>query len=148
MTLAFGFLKQFTLVSSLIGKKAVERERERLGWKADVSLPHRYSRLSENRAASVRADTNKENIPSSGGSSSGSVGEDTGSSLDSQGGPGGRTERTPKPRRSKHSPTLVQLTDNQDAHAVSHHTSSPHLFSSVLFVTVLAVSLLLFAHSY
>ncbi|KAM8773372.1 protein FAM13A [Acanthopagrus schlegelii] len=71
------------------------------------------------RAASVRADTNKENIPSSGGSSSGSVGEDTGSSLDSQGGPGGRTERTPKPRRSKHSPTLVQLTDNQDAHALN-----------------------------
>ncbi|XP_030264617.1 protein FAM13A isoform X3 [Sparus aurata] len=75
-----------------------------------------------NRAASVRADTNKENIPSSsgsGGSSSGSVGEDTGSSVDSQGGQGGRTERTPKPRRSKHSPTLVQLTDNQDAHTLN-----------------------------
>ncbi|XP_073319575.1 protein FAM13A [Pagrus major] len=71
-----------------------------------------------NRAASVRADTNKENIPSSGGSSSGSVGEDTGSSEDSQGGQSGRAERTPKPRKSKHNPTLVQLTDNQDAHAL------------------------------
>ncbi|XP_044046766.1 protein FAM13A isoform X2 [Siniperca chuatsi] len=70
-----------------------------------------------NRAASVRADTNKENIPSSGGSSSGSVGEDTCSSVDSQGGQGGHTEQTPKPRKLKHSPTLVQLTDNQEAHA-------------------------------
>ncbi|XP_049422668.1 protein FAM13A isoform X1 [Epinephelus fuscoguttatus] len=69
-----------------------------------------------NRAASVQADTNKENIPSSGGSSAGSVGENTGSSVDSQGGQSGHAERTPKPRKSKHSPTLVQLTDNQDAH--------------------------------
>uniref|UniRef100_A0A8C2WJ48 Family with sequence similarity 13 member A n=1 Tax=Cyclopterus lumpus TaxID=8103 RepID=A0A8C2WJ48_CYCLU len=72
-----------------------------------------------NRAASVRADTNKENTPlSSGGSggSSGSVGEDTGGSVDSQGGQSGHAERTPKPRKWKHSPTLVQLTDNQDAH--------------------------------
>ncbi|XP_035516858.1 protein FAM13A isoform X2 [Morone saxatilis] len=71
-----------------------------------------------NRAASIRADTNKENIPSSSGSSSGSVGEDTASSVDSQGGQSGHTERTSKPRKSKHSPTLVQLTDNQDAHAL------------------------------
>ncbi|XP_070836786.1 protein FAM13A isoform X2 [Chaetodon trifascialis] len=70
------------------------------------------------RAASVRAHTNKENIPSSGGSSSGSAGEDTGSSVDSQGGQSGQAERTHKPRKSKHSPTLVQLTDNQDAHAL------------------------------
>ncbi|XP_067441001.1 protein FAM13A isoform X2 [Thunnus thynnus] len=75
-------------------------------------------RHRENRAASVRADTNKENIPSSGGSSSGTTGEDTGSSVDSQGGQGGHAERTPKPRKSKHSPTLVQLTENQDAHAL------------------------------
>uniref|UniRef100_UPI0037E96660 protein FAM13A isoform X1 n=1 Tax=Semicossyphus pulcher TaxID=241346 RepID=UPI0037E96660 len=74
-------------------------------------------RHKERRAASVRADTNKENIPSSGGSSSVSVGEDTGSSVDSQGGQSGHAERTPKPRKSKHSPTLVQLTDNQDTHA-------------------------------
>ncbi|XP_051240412.1 protein FAM13A isoform X2 [Dicentrarchus labrax] len=71
------------------------------------------------RAASIRADTNKENIPSSSGSSSGSVGEDTVSSVDSQGGQSGHTERTSKPRKSKHSPTLVQLTDNQDAHALT-----------------------------
>ncbi|XP_008289837.1 protein FAM13A isoform X2 [Stegastes partitus] len=70
-----------------------------------------------NRAASIKADTNKENIPSSGGSSSGSIGEDTGSSWDSRGGQSGHAERTPKPRKSKHSPTLVQLTDNQASHA-------------------------------
>ncbi|XP_028449892.1 protein FAM13A isoform X5 [Perca flavescens] len=62
-----------------------------------------------NRAASVRADTNKENIPSS---SLGNVGEDK---AKSQGGQSGHAERTPKP--SKHSPTLVQLTGNQEAHA-------------------------------
>ncbi|XP_028259357.1 protein FAM13A [Parambassis ranga] len=67
------------------------------------------------RAASIRADTNKENIPSSTGSSSGSVGEDTGSSVDSQGGRSGHAERTPKPRKSKRNPSLVQLTDNQAA---------------------------------
>ncbi|XP_040892101.1 protein FAM13A isoform X4 [Toxotes jaculatrix] len=81
----------------------------------EEGLRHR----ERNRAAFVWADTNKENIPSSGGSSSGSVGEDTGSSsVDSQGAQSGHTEQTPKPRKSKHSPTLVHLTDNQDAHAV------------------------------
>ncbi|TKS68357.1 Protein FAM13A [Collichthys lucidus] len=70
-----------------------------------------------NRASSIRADTNKENIPSSSASSSSSVGEDTSSSSDTQGGQSGHTERTPKARKSKHSPTLVQLTDNQDASA-------------------------------
>ncbi|XP_056264198.1 protein FAM13A isoform X3 [Pseudoliparis swirei] len=69
-----------------------------------------------NGAASVRADTNKENIPLSGGSSSGSVAEDTGGGVDSQEDQSGHAERTPKPRKCKHSPTLVQLTDNQDAH--------------------------------
>ncbi|XP_075947489.1 protein FAM13A [Anarhichas minor] len=71
------------------------------------------------RASSVRADTNKENIPLSSGSGSGSVGEDSGSSssgVDSQGGQSGHAERTPKTKKWKHSPTLVQLTDNQDAH--------------------------------
>ncbi|XP_032394736.1 protein FAM13A isoform X7 [Etheostoma spectabile] len=63
-----------------------------------------------NRAAFVRADTNKENIPLS---SLGNVG-DTYSSAKSQGGQSGHAEQTPKP--SKNSPTLVQLTDNQDAH--------------------------------
>ncbi|XP_041822694.1 protein FAM13A isoform X2 [Chelmon rostratus] len=71
-----------------------------------------------NRTASVRAHTNKENIPSSGGSSSGGVGEDAGSSVDSQGGQSGQAEQTHKPRKSKHSPSLVQLTDNQDTHAL------------------------------
>ncbi|XP_047435161.1 protein FAM13A isoform X2 [Mugil cephalus] len=64
-----------------------------------------------------RAGTNKENIPSSGGSSSGSVGEDSPrSSVDSQGGLSGHAVPT-RTRKSKHSPTLVQLTDNQAAHA-------------------------------
>ncbi|XP_069387082.1 protein FAM13A isoform X3 [Paralichthys olivaceus] len=74
-----------------------------------------------NGAASITADTNKENIPSSCRSSSGSVGEDAGggsSNVDAQGGQTAHTERTPKPRKSKHSPTLVLLTDNQDAHTV------------------------------
>ncbi|XP_047221311.1 protein FAM13A isoform X3 [Girardinichthys multiradiatus] len=69
-----------------------------------------------NRAASTWADTNKENIPTSGGSSSGSAGEETGSSVDSLEDQSGRAEQTSKPRKSKHCPTLVQLTDNQAAH--------------------------------
>ncbi|KAK5608462.1 hypothetical protein CRENBAI_025011 [Crenichthys baileyi] len=69
-----------------------------------------------NRAASTRADTNKENIPTSGGSSSGSAGEETGSSVDSLEGQSGRAEQTSKPRKSKHCPTPVQFTDNQAAH--------------------------------
>ncbi|MED6281142.1 hypothetical protein CHARACLAT_018173, partial [Characodon lateralis] len=71
-----------------------------------------------NRAASTRADTNKENIPTNGGSSSGSAGEETGSSVDSLEGQSGRAEQTSKPRKSKHCPTLVQLTDNQAAHTL------------------------------
>ncbi|KAM4584600.1 protein FAM13A isoform 2-T2 [Odontesthes bonariensis] len=62
------------------------------------------------------ADNKKDTIPSSGGSSSGSVGEDTGSSVDSQGGQSGYTERAPKPRKSKHNSTSVQLTEKQAAH--------------------------------
>ncbi|CAJ1052446.1 protein FAM13A isoform X1 [Xyrichtys novacula] len=72
-------------------------------------------RKERNRAVSIRADTNKENIPSSSGSSSVSVREDTGLNMNSQGGQSGHAERAPKPRK-KHSPTLVQLIDNQDAH--------------------------------
>ncbi|KAM3864805.1 protein FAM13A [Diretmus argenteus] len=64
-----------------------------------------------------RTDTNKENIPSSGRTSISavSVGEDTGR-VASQGGQSSHAERTPKTRKSKHSPTLVQLTGNQDCH--------------------------------
>ncbi|KAG7221816.1 hypothetical protein INR49_016991, partial [Caranx melampygus] len=103
----------------------------------EEGLRHR----ERNRAASIRADTNKENIPLSSGSSgssgsrSGSIEEDTGSSsLDSQGGQSGHTEQTPKPRKSKHSPTLVQLTDNQDVHTVSHCTFSFQLLLCLCFV--------------
>lgn len=76
---------------------------------------------------SIRANTNKENIPSSSDSSSGSVRENTGCSVDAQGGQSGVSEQTPKPRKSKQSPTLVQLTDNQDAHTVSHDAFSFYL---------------------
>nr|XP_043884531.1 protein FAM13A isoform X2 [Solea senegalensis] len=73
-------------------------------------------RRERDRAVSVRSDTNKENIPSSSGRHSGSVGENTvGSSVDSH---GGHTGQTPKPRKSKQNPTLVQLTDNKDVHTV------------------------------
>ncbi|XP_074541885.1 protein FAM13A isoform X2 [Halichoeres trimaculatus] len=76
------------------------------------------------RAGSIRASTNKENIPSSSGDNSVSVGQDTGSNADSQGGQGGHVERTPKLRKT-HSPTLVQLTDNQDAHTFNECVERP-----------------------
>ncbi|XP_054875818.1 protein FAM13A isoform X8 [Poeciliopsis prolifica] len=69
-----------------------------------------------NRAASTTADTNKENIPSSSSSSLGSAGDEPTSGAESQGGQSGRAARTS--RKSKHCPTLVQLTDNQPAHAI------------------------------
>ncbi|XP_017262040.1 protein FAM13A isoform X3 [Kryptolebias marmoratus] len=72
-----------------------------------------------NRAASIRADTNKENIPSSGGSSSGGVVEEPSHRADSQGErSGGHAERTSKPGKSKHNPTLVALADSQAAHTL------------------------------
>nr|XP_046272138.1 LOW QUALITY PROTEIN: protein FAM13A [Scatophagus argus] len=89
-------------------RRRLQREQQGEG------LRHR----ERNRATSVRADTNKENIPSSSGSSSGSVGEDTGRSADSPGGQSAHAERTPKPRKSKRCPTLLQLTDNQDTHTL------------------------------
>lgn len=79
----------------------------------------------------ISANTNKENIPSSSDSSSGSVREDAGCSVDAQGGHSALAGQTPKPRRTKHSPTLVQLTDNRDSHAVSHSAFSAHLFLSL-----------------
>ncbi|XP_070712639.1 protein FAM13A [Pempheris klunzingeri] len=91
--------------------------RQRRRYQREQQQEEGLRRKERNRAASVRSDTNKENIPSSGGSSSGSVGEDTGSSMDSQGGQSGHSERAPKPRKSKNNPTLVQRTDNQDTHA-------------------------------
>ncbi|XP_005932406.1 protein FAM13A isoform X3 [Haplochromis burtoni] len=69
----------------------------------------------KNRAPSVTGDTNKENVPSS--SSSGSVGEDMSSRVDSQEGQRSHAERTPKPRKPKKSPTLMQLSENAAAHA-------------------------------
>lgn len=119
MISAFSFLKHLSQCQADEYRPKCATESEMEG-RCLISSP--FSFPSESRAASVQADTNKENIPSSGGSSAGSVGENTGSSMDSQGGQSGHAERTPKPRKSKHSPTLVQLTDNQDAHTVSHHT--------------------------
>lgn len=71
----------------------------------------------KNRAPSVTGDTNKENVPSSSGSSSGSAGEDMSSRVDSQEGQRSHAERTPKPRKPKTSPTLMQLSENTAAHA-------------------------------
>ncbi|XP_040001193.1 protein FAM13A isoform X2 [Xiphias gladius] len=103
------------LPSPTVTPTARQRRRHQREQQQEEGLKHR----ERNRAASVRADTNKENIPSSSGSSSGSVGEDTGSSsVDSPGGQSGHTEKTPKPRESKHSPKLGQLTDNQGAHTL------------------------------
>lgn len=73
------------------------------------------SLLSRNRIAPERADTNKENIPSGeAGIWGDEAGGDSGSISNSSGGP---EEPAPPPR--KHSPTLVPLRNNQDAHAVS-----------------------------
>lgn len=124
MTLVFCFLRRFTQCQA--DKDRPKYATVRARWKADHA--HRFLSCLKNRASSIRADTNKENIPSSSASSSSSVGEDTSSSFDTQGGHSGHAERTPKARKSKHSPTLVQLTDNQDASAVSHHAFSPRLF--------------------
>lgn len=124
MTLVFCFLRRFTQCQA--DKDRPKYATVRARWKADHA--HRFLSCLKNRASSIRADTNKENIPSSSASSSSSVGEDTSSSFDTQGGQSGHAERTPKARKSKHSPTLVQLTDNQDASAVSHHAFSPRLF--------------------
>nr|XP_020447517.1 protein FAM13A isoform X3 [Monopterus albus] len=88
-------------------RRRLQREQQEEG------LKHKDTK---SRAASIRAD--KENILASSGRSSPSTGEDTGTSAHSQGGQSGHTERTPKSRKSKHSPTLVQLTDNQDDHAL------------------------------
>uniref|UniRef100_A0A1A8ME60 Family with sequence similarity 13, member A n=1 Tax=Nothobranchius pienaari TaxID=704102 RepID=A0A1A8ME60_9TELE len=85
-----------------------------------------------NRAASIRTelDTNKENIPSSGGSCSGNVGEETGGCLDLRGEQGIHVEQTTKPRKSKRSPTLVQL-ENRATHTlrecVAESSSENHM---------------------
>lgn len=76
-----------------------------------------HKHREKNRAPSVTGDTNKENVPSSSGSSSGSVGEDMSSRVDSQEGQRSHAERTPKPRKPKKSPTLMQLSENTAAHA-------------------------------
>lgn len=135
MTLAFSFQKHF--IQCQADKDRPKCATERVRWKADLSFS---LILAENRATSVRADTNKENILSGGGSSLGCVGEDKGGSMDSQGGKTGQSAWTPKARKSKHSPTLVQFTDNKDAHAVSHQAFCHRLFFSLLFA-ILAVSL-------
>ncbi|KAF7223605.1 protein FAM13A isoform X2 [Nothobranchius furzeri] len=85
-----------------------------------------------NRAASIRTelDPNKENIPSSGGSCWGNVGEETGGCLDLRGEQGIHVERTTKPRKSKRSPTLVQL-ENRATHTlrecVAESSSENHM---------------------
>uniref|UniRef100_A0A8C7F4G0 Uncharacterized protein n=1 Tax=Oncorhynchus kisutch TaxID=8019 RepID=A0A8C7F4G0_ONCKI len=78
-----------------------------------------------------RRDINKENIPAAGSvsrtiSCGVSVGEE-GVWRDYQTSQGGLHHEGPRPRKPKHchqSPTLGQLSDNQDPHAVSHSLSS------------------------
>uniref|UniRef100_A0A3P9MXP1 Family with sequence similarity 13 member A n=1 Tax=Poecilia reticulata TaxID=8081 RepID=A0A3P9MXP1_POERE len=94
--------------SSLTGTAPTARQRRRQQREQQAE-----GLRQRNRAASTRADTNKENIPSSSGSSSGSAGEEPTSGVESQGGQADRTSR-----KSKRCPTLVQLTDNQPAHAI------------------------------
>ncbi|KAM3622934.1 uncharacterized protein V6R79_005027 [Siganus canaliculatus] len=92
--------------------------RQRRHYKREQQQQEGLRHRERSRAASARADTNKENIPSSCGSSSGTAEDDRGSDVDSQGGQSGHSEWTPKSRKWKHSPMLAQLTDNQDAHAL------------------------------
>ncbi|XP_061737035.1 protein FAM13A isoform X1 [Nerophis ophidion] len=88
---------------------ARQRRRHRREQQEDGSSPRERS----------RADTNKENIPSSGGGRR-SAGVDTGNGVgvgvDSQAGQNDLLVRVPKARKWKHNPTPVQL--NMDAHKV------------------------------
>ncbi|KAF6718724.1 Protein FAM13A [Oryzias melastigma] len=70
----------------------------------------------KNRAGSTRTDNNKENIPSSVGSSSNSLVEDTVGSEVSQGSQSSTSEQIPRSRKSSHSPTTVQLIEHQADH--------------------------------
>ncbi|KAK2817171.1 hypothetical protein Q5P01_025362 [Channa striata] len=102
------------LISRLASPKATASARQRRRHqreRQEEGIRHQERR----RPASIRANTNKENIPSSGVSS---VWEDVGSSVDSHGGQRDHTERTPKARKVKPSPKLLQLSDNQDSHAL------------------------------
>lgn len=92
--------------------------------KAGPSLPHRF--LCDCRANSATADRNKENIPSG---SRIRARQDGAGGMEARECRGGRNECTPRPRKWRHSPTLVQLTGNRAAHAVSHRSFS-HLLSS------------------
>ncbi|XP_067352761.1 protein FAM13A isoform X5 [Channa argus] len=102
------------LTSCVLSPKAPSSARQRRRYqreRQEEGMRHQERR----RAVSIRANPNKENIPSS---SVSSLREDLGSSLGSQGGQSGHTEQTPKPRKVKSSPKLLQLTDNQDTHAL------------------------------
>ncbi|XP_011474778.3 protein FAM13A isoform X1 [Oryzias latipes] len=70
----------------------------------------------KNRAAPNRTENNKENIPSSAGSSSNSLVEDTVGSEVSPGSQSGTCEQIPRSRKSSHSPTTAQLIENQAGH--------------------------------
>ncbi|XP_054634419.1 protein FAM13A isoform X2 [Dunckerocampus dactyliophorus] len=92
-------------------------------WSALTARQRRHHRREQQEDGSSprersRADTNKENIPSSRGGrrSAGvdSVGGGGGVGIDSQPGHSAPVVRAPKARKWKHNPTLVQL--NQDTH--------------------------------
>lgn len=140
MTLGIWFPEAFHPFLILFKTEQGEQRESPMEGRCLISSPFSFS--SDNRAPSVTGDTNKENVPSS--SSSGSVGEDMSSRVDSQEGQRSHTERTPKPRKPKKIPTLIQLSENTAAHAVSHTLYSPSLF---IFMSV-TFSLLLYYYNY
>lgn len=73
--------------------------------------------LSRNRIAPEQAEPNKENIPSREARIWDYVGDEVGDSGSISNSSSGHEEPAPQPR--KHSPTLVPLSNKQDARAVS-----------------------------
>ncbi|XP_030585167.1 protein FAM13A isoform X2 [Archocentrus centrarchus] len=104
---------ELTTCSSRVTPTARQRRRAQREQQQEEGQKHR----EKNRGLSVREDTNKENVPSSSGSTSASVGEDMGSRVESQAGQSSHAERTPKPRKPKNNPTFMQLTENKAAQA-------------------------------
>lgn len=86
----------------------------------EAGLSHSHPFPGDCRATSATADRNKENIPSSS-----RISTEQDIEMEARECPGGQSERTPRPRKWKHSPTLVQFAGNQGTHAVSHRSFSP-----------------------
>lgn len=78
-----------------------------------TQFPHHFLYVTIHRAASAKAETNKENVQSSGGNSRGTV-------LVELSGQRSLAERTSRAKKWRHSPALVLLSDDQDTRTVSH----------------------------